>query len=293
MHGHGHHSGEGKNIRTAFFLNLGFTLVELVGGILTNSVAILSDALHDLGDSLSLGMAWYLEKLSNRKGDDNYSYGYKRFSLLGALINAVVLLVGTIYILAMAVPRLLHPEAVDAKGMMGLAVLGVIVNGAAMLQLRKGSSLNLQMVSFHLLEDVLGWVAVLIGSVVIWLFDWPVIDPILSIGISVFILYNVIRGLRQVLRIILQGTPSEIGLPDIKEKLTQLPEIVDLHDIHLWSLDGRSHILTMHVVLWKGVDLDDREGIKRRIRQQLQSLPIGHVTMELEVEGEVCSVVGL
>jgi len=190
-HNHHHHTTE--NIKVAFFLNLSFTVIELVGGLLTNSMAILSDALHDLGDSVSLGLAWYFQRIAQKKSDLSYSYGYKRFSLLGAFINSLILSVGSIFILVEAIPRLFDPKQPDASGMIILAIIGVIVNGFAVLRLKKGKSINEKVVSLHLLEDVLGWLAVLIGSIVMYFFNLPVIDSLLSIGIAIFILLNVLE----------------------------------------------------------------------------------------------------
>ena len=192
-HNHSHHHEDVKNIKVAFSLNLMFTIIEFVGGFLTNSMAILSDAVHDLGDSFSLGLSWYFQKIAKRPRTKNYTYGYKRFSLLGAIINSVILVVGSVLILMNAIPRLFHPQQPDVKGMLLLAVLGVIVNGAAVLRLRKGRSLNERVVSPHLLEDVLGWLAVLVGAGIMYFVDAPFIDPLLSIAISAFILFNVYR----------------------------------------------------------------------------------------------------
>ena len=186
-HGH-HHQHDTKNISTAFFLNLAFTIIEIIGGLMTNSVAIMSDALHDLGDSLSLGLAWYFQKVAKKGRDKTFSYGYKRFSVLGAMINAIVLVVGSVFILQETIPRLWQPETPNVQGMFWLAILGIVVNGAAVLKLQKGTSLNEKVISLHLLEDVLGWAAVLVGSVLMYFFDLPIIDPLLSIGIAIFIL---------------------------------------------------------------------------------------------------------
>jgi len=193
-HHHRHHpAGDTGNLKTAFFLNFAFTIIEIIGGILTNSVAILSDAIHDFGDSLSLGLAWYLQKLSKKGRNSTFTYGYKRFSLLGAIITSLVLVIGSVIILYEAIPRLFQPEPAHVPGMIGMAILGVIVNGAAVWRTRSGQSMNEQVVSWHLLEDVLGWMAVLLGAVLMYFFDAPIIDPLLSIGITLFILYNVAR----------------------------------------------------------------------------------------------------
>ena len=179
-HHHHHHSHDGEsNIGIAFLLNISFTIIELIGGYMTNSVAIISDAVHDFGDSISLGMAWYFQKISKREKTDKYTYGYKRFSLLGAIINSIVLVVGSIYIISEAVPRLFSPQETSAKGMFALAIVGIIINGAAVLKTRTGDSINERVVSLHMMEDVLGWAAVLVGSVIMHFTGLTIIDPIL------------------------------------------------------------------------------------------------------------------
>ena len=188
---HHHHHESGKNLKAAFFLNLAFTIIELIGGWYVNSVSIVSDAVHDLGDSLSLGTSWYLDSLSRKKATDSYSFGYRRFSLLGALINAIVLILGSVFVIREAILRLQTPEASDAKGMLYFALLGVAVNGYAAWKLSGGKTLNERVISWHLIEDVLGWVAVLIVSVILMFYPSPYLDPALSLLISVYILWNV------------------------------------------------------------------------------------------------------
>ncbi|MDX5420642.1 MAG: cation diffusion facilitator family transporter [Hymenobacteraceae bacterium] len=289
-HGHHHHHhGASDNIKVAFFLNFSFTIIELFGGLWINSMAILSDALHDLGDSLSLGLAWYFEKIARRGRDQHYTFGYKRFSLLGAVINSVILLVGSFFILSEAIPRLWNPEEVSATGMMGFAVLGIIANGAAVLRLKGGSTINERVVRLHLMEDVLGWVAVLIGGVILYFFDVPVIDPLLSVGITLYVLYNVVQNLRQSLKILLQGTPANINLNEVQEKIEGMPEIKSVHDLHIWTLDGTYNILTLHAVVDAELQLQQAREIKERVRSTMAQMDIQHVTVELEAPGEECS----
>lgn len=288
-HNHGHHHGTG-NLRVAFFLNLIFTIIEFIGGIYTNSLAIMSDALHDLGDSLSLGLSWYFQKLSNKGATKNYSYGYRRFSLLGAIINSIVLVVGSIFIIKEAIPRLLNPEQADAKGMMWLAILGILVNGAAVLKLKQGTSINERVVSLHLLEDVLGWVAVLIASIVMQFWDIPILDPILSLLIAVFILFNVFKNIKETMRIILQGTPKDISLDSIRNKLKMLPEIYEIHDCHVWSLDGEYNLCSVHISLKENLlTLTDAISVKKKVRKLLyEEFGLEHITLELEPSSEDC-----
>lgn len=293
MHTHHHHDhhhahADVKNIKTAFFLNFSFTIIEFVGGLLTNSVAILSDAVHDLGDSFSLGLSWYFQKVAKKPRTKEYTYGYKRFSLLGAVINSVVLLVGSILILIHAIPRLFNPQHPDVKGMLLLAVLGVIINGLAVFRLRKGSSINERVVSLHLLEDVLGWLAVLIGAGIMYFVDAPFIDPLLSILISLYILYNVYRNIRQSLRIILQGSPAELDIEEVKRSVQEIEEVQSVHDLHAWSVDGEYNVMTIHVVLRNSLPMTEQHRLKLLIREKLLALGVQHCTIEFEVVDEDC-----
>lgn len=252
-------------------------------------MAILSDALHDLGDSLSLGLAWYFENLSKRGRDKRYTFGYKRFSLLGAVVNSVVLLVGSFFILTEAVPRLWDPQEVNAPGMMGFAVLGIIANGAAVLRLKGGKSLNERVVRLHLMEDVLGWIAVLIGGIILYFFDLPWIDPLLSVVITVYVLYNVVRNLRETMNILLQASPPQINPEEVQTKLEELPEVTSIHDLHIWTLDGTYNVLTAHAVVNTDLAMQQAEELKKRIRAAMCDMDIQHVTVELERPGEECS----
>jgi cobalt-zinc-cadmium efflux system protein len=288
-HHHDHHDhSDVKNIQTAFFLNLFFTVVEIVGGIFTNSIAIISDAIHDLGDCLSLGLAWYFQKVAKKGSDSAYSYGYKRFSLLGAIINSVVLITGSVLILSVAIPRIIHPQAANTSGMFWLAILGVLVNGAAVFRLKKGNSINERVVSLHLLEDVLGWLAILIGSIVMHFYNIPILDPIMSVGIACFILYNVVSNVGKSLRIILQGIPVEVDIKAISEHLQHFEGVENVHDLHVWSVDGNYNVLTVHLVLNNSLDMEKLAQLKAEIRDSLQEKEIQHATIEFETADEKC-----
>ena len=290
LHDHTNHQHQAnRNIRTAFFLNLSFTLVELIGGFLTNSIAILSDALHDLGDSLSLGIAWLLQNLSQKKGDHKFSFGYRRFSLLGGLVNCVVLLIGSLFILAEAVPRILSPTSPHAEGMFTLAVLGVVVNGAAVIRLSHGKSLNERIASWHLLEDVLGWCAVLVVSVVLLFKDLPILDPILSILITLWVLYNVVGNLKKTVFVFLQGVPDNISIRDVEKKIRNVDKVKDIHHTHVWSLDGEHNVLSVHVVVDESAGREDLATIKQTINSIGTDVGIDHLTVEVEFGGHDCS----
>lgn len=284
----GQHEHNGKNIKTAFLLNFSFTIIELIGGLLTNSIAILSDAVHDLGDSISLGLAWYFERLSKRGPTSENTYGYRRYSLLGGLITAVVLIIGLAFVLWNAVSRLLSPEEVNAPGMMLLAILGIIFNGAAVLRVRKGSSLTERVVSWHLLEDTLGWLAVLFGAGIMSIWNIPIIDPILSIAISIFILWNVFRNLRQFFHVFLQIAPKSFDVKRFEIDVLSIPKVRSAHHTHSWTIDGESHVLTMHLVMDEDSDRSKILQTKRQVRRLLNPMPFGHVTVDVELVGEEC-----
>ena len=285
--GHHHHHHDTGNIKVAFFLNLSFTIIEIIGGLMTNSMAILADALHDLGDSLSLGISWFLEKVSEKKPDETFTFGYARFSLLAAFINSMVLIVGSTIILYHVIPRLLNPEPVEASGMLLLSILGIVMNGLAVLRLKKGSSMNEKVVTWHLMEDILGWVVVLVASIVLMFVDWPIIDPLLSLGLTLYILYNVVGNLKEIVGIFLQKTPSGVSKSELKQALEEELNI-HTHHLHLWSLDGEKTMLSLHLEVKDDLTTDELIEEKSRVRQWLNDHEIDHVTLELEFEKEFC-----
>ncbi len=288
MHHHHHHDTASERIGLAFFLNLCFTVIEFIGGVLTNSTAILADAVHDLGDSISIGMAWLLDKFSRKDATNTFTYGYRRLSLVGAFINAVILTAGSIWILFEAIPRLWNPVMPMAEGMALLAVFGVIVNGYAAFKLSKGQSLNERVLNWHLLEDVLGWVAVLVVSIVLLFVDWPILDPLLSIAFTLFILVNVVRHLGSTIKLFVQASPDPEIYQQIHKKLVALDLVDNAHHLHFWSLDGERHVLTAHIVVSKELTSTERAVLKEKISEQLAEFELAHTTIELEYPDEAC-----
>ncbi|MEP0354408.1 cation diffusion facilitator family transporter [Paraglaciecola sp.] len=291
MHNHNHsHSDNSasKRIGWAFFLNVVFTIIEFIGGWLTNSTAIMADAVHDLGDSLSIGTAWGLNKLSEKEATNTFSYGYKRFSLLGALINGLVLTIGSIWILFEAIPRLSAPEMPQVEGMLLLSIFGIAVNGFAAYKLSEGNSLNERILNWHLLEDVLGWVAVLIVSIVLMFKPWPILDPILSIGFTLFILFNVVRNLKETLLLFLQATPDAKQMEEVRKVLKSNSYVADIHHFHIWSLDGEHSVMTAHVELKQDVSVSQLRTLKDEFRQGLDEFDFVHTTIEIEFASEDC-----
>lgn len=283
-HSHRHEDNISKNISVAFFLNLFFVVVEVIGGLFTNSIAILSDALHDFGDCLSLAVAWAFQKKATQKRNRKYTYGYRRFSLLGSIFLSGVLFVSSVFVLYEAGKRALDPQEVNARGMLWIAIVGVLINGAAALRLKKGSSLNERAVFLHIMEDVLGWIAVFIVSIVMLFVNLPVLDPILSIVISLWVLTNVFRNMRDTLRIMLQATPDTVSIEDLEKKLDAIEDVISVHDLHLWTMDGESHIMTLHVVS----NTINPERLKYHIIDMAKPFHIDHVTIEIEKPDTTC-----
>ncbi|MEJ2549281.1 MAG: cation diffusion facilitator family transporter [Anaerolineales bacterium] len=284
----GHHHSTTAGLRTAFFLNLVFTVVEIVGGFLTNSLAILSDAMHDLGDAVSLGLGWYLEHFSQKESDRRYTYGYRRFSLLGALINTVILIIGALYIALEAIPRLFAPERPNAQGMAILALGGILVNGIAAFRLRRDGTFNARTIGWHFIEDVLGWIAVLVVSIILLFADLYFLDPLLSILISIYVLYNVIRNLRQTLGLFLQAVPARYEIEKINERLLKIENVESVHHTHIWSLDGVHHVLTTHVVVSEDTPRESVKCVKQDIRELVKELDISHITIDIEYGDTDC-----
>ncbi len=287
MHSHSDDSSSSR-IGAAFFLNVGFTIIEFIGGILTNSTAIMADAVHDLGDSLSIGSAWILDKLSKKDADDVFTYGYRRLSLFSAMINGFVLVGGSIWILIQALPRLFNPVLPVTEGMIVLAVFGISVNGYAAFKLSAGKSLNEKVLNWHLLEDVIGWVAVLIVSILLQFFEWPILDPILAILFTLFILFNVIKNLKTTLKVFFQAAPEADLVKKIHNDLSELDLIKEIHHEHCWSLDGEHNVYTAHLLLSKAISQNEQLELKSEVAEKLEKYELSHTTIELEFPDETC-----
>lgn len=272
-----------KNILIAFILNFAFSIFEFVGGLFTGSVAIISDAVHDIGDATSIGISYFLEKKSKKQPDAKYTYGYARYSVIGSVITTLILLVGSVLVVYNAINRIINPTEINYNGMIIFAIIGVCVNFCAALFTREGGSLNQRAVNLHMLEDVLGWVVVLIGAIVMRFTDFAIIDPIMSIGVAIFIFVNAIKNLKEVIDLFLEKTPRGIDINEIKEHICEVDGVIDAHHIHIWSMDGQSNYATAHIVV-NGNSHD----IKDKVRRELAEHGIGHATLELEAEGEHC-----
>ena len=272
-----------KNILIAFILNLSFAIFEFFGGIFTGSVAIVSDAIHDVGDATSIGIAYFLEKKSKKKPDEKYTYGYLRYSVIGSVITTLILLVGSVIVIINAINKIMNPTEINYKGMIIFAVFGLIINFVAALVTHGGGSLNQKAVNLHMLEDVLGWAVVLVGAVIMNFTDIKIIDPLMSIGVSVFIFINAFKNLKEVLDLFLEKTPHGVSVEEIKTHISEVDGVEEVHHIHIWSMDGNSNFATMHIVT-----NEDGHKIKEKVREELSEHGISHATLELEAVGEHC-----
>ncbi|MBO9561184.1 MAG: cation transporter [Niastella sp.] len=281
-----------KNMRVALVLNVLFTVIEFIGGLYTNSVAILSDAIHDLGDSIAIAAALVLEKQSGQGRTSTFSYGKRRFSTLAAFLTSLILLAGSIVILTEAVPRFFAVEAVKTTGVLWLAVAGILFNGLAILRLRTGErqSLNQRAVMLHLVEDALGWIAVLAGAVIMYFTHWYWIDPLLSVGIALFILYNATRNILATLKIFLQAAPASVDEQTIITELKKLPEVTGVHDVHSWTMDGEKNILSLHLVVKQPIDTYRLGSLLERAREIIVAQNVQHPTIQVEPDGMSCGL---
>ena len=273
-----------KNILIAFLLNLLFSIIEFIGGAITNSVAIISDSIHDMGDAMSIGVSYFLERKSTKKPDNNYTYGYIRYSVLGSIITTFILLGGSILVIYNGIGRLINPVEINYNGMIVFAVLGVSINFLAAYFTKEGDSLNQKSVNLHMLEDVLGWVVVLVGAIIMRFTDIKIIDPILSIGVAVFILINSLKTLKEVVDLFLEKIPNNIDIEEIKEHLLEIEGVIDVHHIHIRSIDGFNNYATMHIV----VDCEYKQ-IKHKVKEELEEHGIAHTTIEFEGKDEKCN----
>lgn len=272
-----------KNILIAFILNLSFSVFEFFGGIFTGSVAILSDAIHDIGDAMSIGVSYFLEKKSKKQPDEIYTYGYARFSVIGSVITTLILLFGSLAVIYNAIIRIFNPIEINYNGMIIFAVVGAVVNFFAAYFTREGDSLNQKAVNLHMLEDVLGWIVVLVGAIVMRFTNISIIDPIMSIAVALFIFINAIKNLKEVLDLFLEKIPNNISIEEIKNHIKEIDGVTDVHHIHIWSMDGFHNYATMHIV-----SNENSHKIKHLIRDELKEHGIEHVTLELEKENENC-----
>lgn len=288
-HSHHHsHSSSEKNISVAFFLNLFFVFIEIAGGIITNSFAIISDAIHDLGDCGAIGLAFIFEKFSQKKPDKKYTYGYKRYSLLSAIITSLILVIGSVAIIFGSIERFKSPEEIKSLPMLIIAVFGAIINGIAAFKTSHGNGANEKAINLHMLEDVFGWIAVLIGSIFIHLFQWYFIDTLLSLIISAFLLFHSIKNILYTVSILLEKTPYDFNCEDYEAEISKLPGVENVHHIHVWSLDDETILATIHITLSEDFFPDKYSEAQKNVKEASKNFGINHLTVQIDVENSCC-----
>lgn len=289
-HIHLHSDTAGRNILSAFFINLTFTVISLIGGWLTNSMAIISDSIHDLGCTLSIALAWVFERIAGHTPTPRFTFGYRRFTLLGAFVNAFILLGGASIVLYESFGRMASPEEVNAEGMLWFALLAILCKGLAVWRTWKGASVNQRMVSLHLLGDCLGWVAVLLASIVMMFVEIPLLDPILSVCISLYILYNVVRNLIVAFRIVLEGVPVTIDYLTLKAEMKALGGVDEIEALRIWSMDNVHHAATVALTTTL-TTLEEVEAMKSSLRQLLiqHSIELSVIEVSAKVDSTSCS----
>ena len=277
---HHHHKKAGENLAFVFFMNLTFNIIVILGGLATNSMAILADCIHDMSDTISIALAWALEKVAQKDSTDKYSYGYQRFSILGAVIISVFVIFMAFVILSEAIPRLFSPEGVDAGGMLIVAIVGLVFKSISVHRLHKGETFNEKAILFHQLGDVFEWVAILILSLVLMFWDGaPYLDPFVSIGIALWLIFNLGRNLYKSLEVLLQKTPDNFDVDDFKSQILAIEGVLQIEDFHIWSLDGIDSVMTLKV----DVDFDrDVEGIKKEIYSISNRYHVVDITIEFD-----------
>ena len=262
-----------------------FSLFEIIGGLFTNSIAIVSDAIHDFGDSISIGVSYFLEKKSKKKPDNKYTYGYTRYSVLGAIITNTILILGSILVIYNAITRIIKPEQINHNGMIIFAIIGTIVNIIAAYATKEGDSLNQKAVNLHMIEDVLGWIVVLIGAIIIKFTNITIIDPILSIIVALYILIHATKSFKKIFDLFLEKAPEDIEIEELKHHILEIKGVLDIHHIHIWSIDGFNNYATMHIV----TDTKKIEELKHSIKEELNEHGISHTTIEIEDKDSQCN----
>lgn len=277
---HHHHKKAGQNLAFVFFMNLTFNIIVIVGGLATNSMAILADCIHDLSDTISIALAWTLEKVSQKDSNEKYSYGYQRFSILGAVIISVFVIVMAFVILSEAIPLLFSPEDVDAEGMMLVAVVGIIFKSVSVYRLHGGETFNEKAILFHQLGDVFEWVAILVLSIVLMFWKGaPYLDPFVSIGIALWLIFNLGRNLYKSLEVLLQKTPDNFDIEEFKSQIMAIDGIMAIENFHVWSLDGIDSVMTLKVKADFGKNVEE---IKEEIHDISKEYHIVDITIEFD-----------
>lgn len=263
----------------AFFLNLSFAIVEFIAGGIFGSSAVLADSVHDFGDAIAIGISAFLESISNRKEDSHYTLGYKRFSLFGAMVTAVILMTGSVMVILENITKLFNPQPVNDEGILWQGIIAVTINVLASLVVRKGKTKNESILSLHFLEDTLGWIAVILMAIILRFTDWYILDPLLSLAISFFILSKAIPRFWSTLKIFLDAVPEGVNIQKIETDLAELEHVASINQLNLWTMDGLEKNAIVHVCL---EHVKHMEVCKESIRTLLKDCGFQNVTIEVD-----------
>ena len=267
----------------AFFLNLSYAIVEFIAGGIFGSSAVLADSVHDLGDAIAIGISAFLETISNREEDSHYTLGYKRFSLLGAMVTAVILMTGSVLVILENIAKIFHPQPVNDEGILWLGIIAITINVLASLVIRKGQTKNESILSLHFLEDTLGWVTVILMAIVLRFTDWYILDPLLSLVISFFILSKALPRFWRTLKIFLDAVPEGVDIQKIKTDLAELDHVASINQLNLWTMDGLEKNAIVHVCL---KEMEHMETCKESIRIFLKDCGFQNITIEVDADLE-------
>lgn len=277
---HHHHKKAGENLAFVFFMNLAFNIIVIIGALATNSMAILADFIHDASDTISIALAWILENVSQKDSSDNYSYGYQRFSILGAVIISLFVIFMAFVILSEAIPRLFAPEGVDAGGMLVVAIIGLVFKFLSVYRLHGGETFNEKAIFFHQLGDVFEWLTILVLSIILLLgVDVPYLDALVSIGIAFWLIFNLGRNLYKAVEVLLQKTPDNFNVEEFKQSIESIDGVNEIDDFHIWSLDGIDSVMTLKVDVDFGKNVNE---IKKEIYEISNKYHVVDITIELE-----------
>ena len=287
-HGHHHHEVDPANMNTAFVvgivLNFAFVIIEVVSGLLNQSLSLLSDAGHNLADVGALGLSLFAFKMLKIKSNDQFTYGYRKTSILVALLNAVVLLISIGIIVYVAIQRLFNTQEISGINVSVIAGIGIIINfiSARMFFKNKEDDLNVKSAYLHLMSDAVVSLGIVIGGILMFYLKWFWLDPAISIVIAIVILISTWQLLKESLRLSLDAVPENISIADIKTTALKLNGVKNFHHIHVWAMSTAENALTAHLVLESGVTIEQEKEIKDNLKHNLQHKNIHHITLETE-----------
>ena len=289
-HGHNHANTNNKKVLLLSFILIStYMVVEVIGGIVTNSLALLSDAGHMLSDAAALGLSLFAIKLGERKATEGKTFGYKRFEIIAAALNGITLILISVYIFYEAYQRFLNPPEVKSLGMLTISIIGLLVNIIAAWLLMKGDkdeNLNVRSAFLHVLGDMLGSVGAIAAALLIYFFDWGIADPIASVIVSILIIISGWRVTRDSFHILMEGAPVQVKMEEVKSSLFEISKVKDIHDLHVWSITSGVLMLSCHITI-------DEDGVHDTVLHEAQSIlheqfGVDHSTIQIEKNGFGC-----